>query len=149
VLVAAARDVASAPRNVTLEELARQVVLLREPGSGTRSTADELFDELGVSPAATVTVGSNGAIRESVQVGLGITLISRDAVAGELEQGMLEEWRAPTLPRHRNWHMVARAGDELPATAGLFLDHITGGCPNGDGFGLVGSGRPRLTSTGV
>lgn len=69
-----------------LAALSRQVVLLREPGSGTRSTAEELFDELGVSPTI-LTLGSNGAIRESVQVGLGITLISRDAVVRELDEG--------------------------------------------------------------
>ncbi len=72
-------------REVEVEELARQVLLLREPGSGTRSTALELYEELGITPSATLTLGSNGALRESVQVGLGVTLISRDAVARELE----------------------------------------------------------------
>lgn len=77
-------------------------------------------------------MGSNGAIRESAQVGLGITLISRDAVARDLDEGTLEEWRVPTLPRHRAWHLVARAGDELPATASLFVNHLTG--THADGF---------------
>ena len=108
-------------REVDVEELARQVLLLREPGSGTRSTALELYEELGITPAAALTLGSNGALRESVQVGLGITLISRDAVARELEEGTLEEWRCPTLPRHRAWHLVSRAGEDLAPTAELFL----------------------------
>ncbi|MEA2843111.1 MAG: LysR family transcriptional regulator, low CO2-responsive transcriptional regulator [Actinomycetota bacterium] len=112
-------------REVEVEELARQVLLLREPGSGTRSTALELYEELGITPAAALTLGSNGALRESVQVGLGITLISRDAVARELDEGTLEEWRCPTLPRHRAWHLVSRAGEDLSATAGLFLSHVT------------------------
>ena len=122
-------------REVSLSELSRQVLLLREPGSGTRSTALELFDELGISPAATLTLGSNGALRESVQVGLGITLISRDAVARELEEGTLEEWRYPTLPRHRAWHLVSRADEELAPTAGLFLTHVT--ADPEDGFVVV------------
>jgi len=63
-----------------------------------------------------LTLGSNGAIRESVQVGLGITLISRDAVAQELE-----EQREADLPRQRAWHVVARADEHLPATAGPSL----------------------------
>ena len=111
-------------RDVSLGELSRQVLLLREPGSGTRRTAEELFAELGISPA-TLTLGSNGALRESVQVGLGITLISHDAVARELEEGTLEEWRCPTLPRHRAWHLVSRADEDLAPTAGLFLAHVT------------------------
>jgi DNA-binding transcriptional LysR family regulator len=125
------------PRRHTLEELHDQVLLLRELGSGTRSTAEELLDELGISPP-TLTLGSNGAIRESVLVGLGITFISRDAVARELDEGALEEMAAgraqhgrgsqeeSMVPRHRAWHLVARAGDELPPTARLFLSHLAG-----------------------
>jgi len=135
VLVAAARPGSDGLREVTLDELARQVLLLREQGSGTRSTAEQLFEELGISPAATLTLGSNGALRESVQVGLGITLISRDAVARELEEGTLEEWRYPTLPRHRAWHLVSRADEELAPTAGLFLTHVT--ADPEDGFVVV------------
>jgi DNA-binding transcriptional LysR family regulator len=103
----------------------------------------ELLEELGISPA-TLTVGSNGAIRESVQVGLGITLISRDAVARELEDGTLEEWRCPTLPRYRAWHLAARTSDDLPATASLFVEHLAEGVPGDDGFSMVSSGRPGV-----
>ncbi|MGH9279935.1 MAG: LysR substrate-binding domain-containing protein [Acidimicrobiales bacterium] len=141
VLVAAGRGEGPSSREVTMAELTRQTLLLREPGSGTRSTAEELLDELGVSPAI-LTVGSNGAIRESVQVGLGITLISRDAVARELEDGTLEEWRVPTLPRHRAWHLVARTGDELPATASLFVNHLTG--TRADGFRRIDTKEERI-----
>jgi LysR family transcriptional regulator, low CO2-responsive transcriptional regulator len=123
-------------REVDVDELARQVLLLREPGSGTRSTAVELYEELGVSPSAVLTLGSNGALRESVQVGLGVTLISRDAVARELDEGTLEEWRCPTLPRHRAWHLVSRAGEDLAPTAELFLSHVTADAQ--EGFVLVG-----------
>ena len=121
-------------RDVDVETVGRSVVLLREEGSGTRGTAEELLDEMGIDPR-TLTLGSNGAIRESVQVGLGITLISRDAVARELDEGALEEWRCAALPRHRAWHVVARANEPLPATAGLFLSHLVG--EGADGFTLV------------
>jgi LysR family transcriptional regulator, low CO2-responsive transcriptional regulator len=135
VLVAAGKGEPSV-REVDVETVARSVVLVREEGSGTRRTAEELLDELGVRPR-TLTLGSNGAIRESVEVGLGITLISRDAVARELDEGTLEEWRCADLPRRRAWHVVARADEPLPATAGLFLRHLAG-----DGFSLVGAGSP-------
>jgi LysR family transcriptional regulator, low CO2-responsive transcriptional regulator len=127
VLVAPAREgrpAGRSPRAVTLDELAAAVWLLREPGSGTRSTSEELIEELGVAPP-TLTVGSNGAIRECVQAGLGISLMSSNAVARELAAGLLEEWRAPGLPRARAWHMVARSSEELPATAALFVAHLT------------------------
>ena len=138
VLVAAGTGKPSV-REVDVETLARSVVLVREEGSGTRGTAEELLDELGLHPR-TLTLGSNGAIRESVQVGLGITLISRDAVVRELDEGTLEEWRCADLPRQRAWHVAARADEHLPATAGLFLTHLADG--GRDGFTLVREASP-------
>jgi DNA-binding transcriptional LysR family regulator len=111
-------------RTVTLDELTAAVWLLREVGSGTRATAEELLEELGASPS-TLTVGSNGAIQECVQAGLGVSLMSRDAVARELDEGRLEEWRSEGLPLVRVWQVVARANEELPATAALFVAHLT------------------------
>jgi len=110
-------------RTVDAAELSTRVWLLRELGSGTRSTTEELFEELGVFPR-TLTLGSNGAIRESAQACRGVTLISRDAVARELEGGQLEEWHGAGLRRERAWHVAGRAGEELPATAALFLRHL-------------------------
>jgi DNA-binding transcriptional LysR family regulator len=107
-------------RQVLVAELAAQVWLVREQGSGTRSTVDELFEELGISPP-TLTLGSNGAIRESVSAGLGVTLISRDAVARELASGAVEEWRCPGVPLERSWHVVGHAQEDLTPTAALFL----------------------------
>jgi DNA-binding transcriptional LysR family regulator len=138
VLVAAGTGTPSV-REVDVETLAESVVLVREEGSGTRGTAEELLEELGVDPR-TLTLGSNGAIRESVQVGLGITLISRDAVARELDEGTLQEWRCSGIPRQRAWHVVARAHEHLPATAGLFLTHLVGA--GADGFTLVREASP-------
>ncbi|HYH48760.1 MAG TPA: LysR substrate-binding domain-containing protein [Acidimicrobiia bacterium] len=108
---------------VPVEELGRQVWLVREPGSGTRASTEELLARLGIAPSM-LTVGSNGAVRESVRVGLGVTLISRDAVRRELEDGTLREWRCPGLPLERAWHAVGGAGEQLPPTAGLFLAHL-------------------------
>ena len=83
-----------------------------------------MFDELGIQPA-TLTLGSNGAIRESVQVGLGVTLISLDAVPRELDNGDLDELVLPGGRRDRAWHVVGRRDEALPPTARLFLDHLT------------------------
>jgi DNA-binding transcriptional LysR family regulator len=116
-------------RHVPAAELAAQVWLLREPGSGTRATTEEFFQALGISPR-TLTIGSNGAIRESVLAGLGVTLISHDAVARELAEHTLQEWRGPNLPIERAWHVVTRAGEQIPATAELFVTElVAGGSP--------------------
>jgi DNA-binding transcriptional LysR family regulator len=110
--------------DVTLSQLAEATWLMREPGSGTRATAEELHEDLGINPQ-TLTLGSNGAIVESVKAGLGVALVSLDAASRELDAGNVVEWRAGPLPLRRRWHLVARAGEALPATAGLFVAHLT------------------------
>lgn len=127
-------------RHVGLDELARATWLLREPGSGTRGTTEELLRELELDPRV-LTVGSNGAILESVQVGLGITLLSRDAAAAELEAGSLQEWRYGPLPLRREWHVVGRAGEELDPTALLMLEHLGRAGDGGERFRLRPAGR--------
>lgn len=119
-------------RMASQEELAGATWLLREPGSGTRETAEELLRDLDVVPPV-LSIGSNGAILESVRIGLGITLISRDAVGPELETGRLVEWHHPGLPLRREWHLVGRADEDLTPTARLMLDHLVGA---DDGFHL-------------
>jgi LysR family transcriptional regulator, low CO2-responsive transcriptional regulator len=102
--------------------LARQAWLLREPGSGTRAATDALLTELDIAPL-TLMVGSNGAIRESASVGLGVTLISRDAVAAELADGRLAALPVPGTPMHRDWYLVAHPG-LLPPAAGRLVAYV-------------------------
>jgi LysR family transcriptional regulator, low CO2-responsive transcriptional regulator len=102
--------------------LARQTWLLREPGSGTRASTAALLAEMDIAPLA-LMVGSNGAIRESARVGLGVTLVSRDAVAAELAAGQLAEIPAKGTPLHRDWYLLARR-DELPPPASRLVDHV-------------------------
>ena len=102
--------------------LSRQAWLLREPGSGTRLSTEALIADLDITPPM-LTVGSNGAIRESAAVGLGVTLVSRDAVAHELASGRLAEIRVPGIPLHRDWYLVANPG-LLPLPAGRLVAHV-------------------------
>jgi DNA-binding transcriptional LysR family regulator len=102
--------------------LARQTWLLREPGSGTRASTAALLAELDIAPLA-LMVGSNGAIRESARVGLGVTLVSRDAVAAELAAGQLAEIGVPGTPLHRDWYLLARR-EGLPPPASRLVEHV-------------------------
>ncbi|WP_248964035.1 LysR substrate-binding domain-containing protein [Sphaerisporangium perillae] len=105
--------------------LAGRTWLLREPGSGTRATAEVLLDELNISPP-TLTIGSNTAIREAVIAGLGVSLMSRDAVIRDLASGAMAVRSTPGTPLRRDWHLVAHPG-RLPATATLFVRYLLSG----------------------
>ena len=85
-------------------DLARVPWLLREEGSGTRLATERLLADLDLGSAENgapevLTLGSNGAIKQGLVVGLGVTLISRFAVARELRDGALCEIGVAGTPR--------------------------------------------------
>lgn len=82
--------------------------LLRESGSGTRATTTMLFEELGISPARMV-LGSQGAVVAAAVAGLGVTLVSRQAVHRELASGALVELALAGTPLDRPWHVVTQS----------------------------------------
>jgi LysR family transcriptional regulator, low CO2-responsive transcriptional regulator len=92
--------------------------LLREPGSGTRDTVEEFLAAQGIVPRSIMTLGSNGAIKQAVSVGLGITLLSTHAAAAELATGTLRRVAVPGAPLRRQWFVLQRAGaPQLPDAA--------------------------------
>lgn len=82
--------------------------LLREEGSGTRTTVEVYLRSHDVAPPRLV-LGSNGAVVAGVVAELGVSLVSRDAVADHLADGRLVEVSAPGTPLRRPWHAVAGA----------------------------------------
>lgn len=95
--------------------------LLREPGSGTRSTLAALLEELDVNPPHLV-LGSHGAVVSAAVAGLGVTLVSRQAVSRELDAGALVELSVPGTPMNRPWHVVSQSRATLSTE--LLIDHL-------------------------
>lgn len=102
-------------------DLASVPWLLRGEGSGTRLATERLLADLGLGSAQAgapelLTLGSNGAIKQGLAVGLGITLIARLAVARELRDGILCEIPVPGTPLTRPWFvLLAATGPRRPA----------------------------------
>jgi len=95
--------------------------LLREAGSGTRAACQALLAELDADPA-TLTLGSNGAVVAGAVAGLGVTLVSRDAVAEMLAAGRLAELAVPHTPLRRPWHAVSHR--HASAAVELLVEHL-------------------------
>src|SRR5487761_1240495 len=95
--------------------------LLREAGSGTRTTGEALLAGWEADPPR-LTLGSNGAVVAGAAAGLGVTLVSRDAVARQLADGGLVVVKAPGTPLRRPWHAVT-AG-QVPASTALLIGHL-------------------------
>lgn len=95
--------------------------LLRERGSGTRTTLEALLSARDLDPPRMV-LGSNGAVVAAAVAGLGAALVSADAVASELETGKLAVVPVEGTPLVRPWHLVT-GQTPSPATR-LFVEHV-------------------------
>ena len=74
---------------VTVEELAKEPLILRETGSGTRKYVTELFEKEGYTPTIFMETANSDFIKELVSKGSGISLLVREAVQKELDQRKL------------------------------------------------------------
>jgi len=99
--------------------------LVREAGSGTRASAEELLNELAITPA-TLSVGSNLALKRLVELGLGVAVISTESVAKELAAGELVSLTVPPLPQRRKWCLAVRTGEPLAASMVGLVDYLGG-----------------------
>ncbi|MBA3408547.1 MAG: LysR family transcriptional regulator [Solirubrobacterales bacterium] len=105
VIITSAADPLAARRSVSIEELARRPWLMREEGSGTRTMTEDFLAGHGVRPEL-LTLGSNGAIKQSARAGLGVAIQSRLAAQLELDLGLLATIDlAVSLPR-RDWYLL-------------------------------------------
>ncbi len=80
-------------RSVSILDLTREPIILREEGSGTRQTIDEFLKYHGLSHRdlhIALVLGSTKSIKTTVEEGTGIALISKWAVKNELEDGRLK-----------------------------------------------------------
>ncbi|WP_094287484.1 LysR family transcriptional regulator [Mycobacterium lehmannii] len=95
--------------------------LLRESGSGTRATMAVVLEELEIAPRQMV-LGSHGAVVAAAVAGVGITLVSRQAVRRELDAGDLVELPVPGTPLSRPWHIVTQSPCTGPTE--LLIKHL-------------------------
>jgi DNA-binding transcriptional LysR family regulator len=99
-------------------------LLLREPGSGTRESAEEILREHGVDPHPAMQMASNGALKRAVAKGLGVTVLSSYAVRLELELHLLHRLDVRGFPVERKWHVVWARERFLSPAAQAFRRHL-------------------------
>ena len=109
---------------IPLSRLAEEPFLMREPGSGTRHVMERVFDERGIKVKTSVEVSGAAALNQSVQAGLGLALMSRDAVEMPLQLGRLVELNVEDFPIVRQWYLVHRVGKKLSTPAEAFKAFI-------------------------
>jgi len=126
VIVAAIDDPLAAVGEVTPEQLAARVFLVREPGSGTRTLMEGFLARAGIHPRIGMEIGSNETIKQAVIAGLGLTFISAHTVAAEIEDRRLAVVPVAGLPLWRRWYVVRLARKRPMPAAQMLHSFITG-----------------------
>jgi DNA-binding transcriptional LysR family regulator len=117
VLVTGPGDPLAGSDPVRPEELGDRTWLLREESSGTRALNERFLAGAGLAPR-TLTLGSNGAIKQAARAGLGVSLVSRASVQFELESGWLGAIPLTSPPVTRRWWVLRSAiGPVRPVVA--------------------------------
>ena len=111
-------------KSIDVSHLANEVFLMRENGSGTRGAMERFFSEHNVTVSTSMDVTGAEALKQSVQAGLGLALMSRDAVELEVKSGRLVELNVRDLPIYRNWYLVHRASKRFSPSALAFKNFI-------------------------
>jgi DNA-binding transcriptional LysR family regulator len=107
-------------RQVAPEEVAREPLIVREPGSATRLAMDQAFSESGVVPRIEMEIASNETIKQAVAAGFGLGFLSAHAVDQELAGGRLALVPVKGFPVMRQWYVVHRRDRTLPRIAEAF-----------------------------
>ncbi|SIS45705.1 LysR family transcriptional regulator [Salimicrobium salexigens] len=95
--------------NFSPEELEGKTWIVREEGSGTRRISEKFFSSVGIRPVSRLEFGSTQLIKEAVEAGLGITLLSRWTFKKEVKAGDLAIVNVEGLPVQRKFSLISRS----------------------------------------
>lgn len=91
---------------VIIHELVDERWILREDGSGTREATEKIFTKHKMAPASIMNFGSTQAIKEAVEAGLGISILSKWAIRREIENRQLQIVDVVGYPYTRKFSIV-------------------------------------------
>ncbi|ASS76305.1 LysR family transcriptional regulator [Tumebacillus algifaecis] len=96
--------------NIQAGDLEGQAFILREEGSGTRAVAEEFLQKIGVVPRKVITIGSTQGIKEAVEAGMGLAILSKWCVRREMKFGSLVRLKLESFHYSRHLSLLERAG---------------------------------------
>ncbi|MCM3241046.1 LysR family transcriptional regulator [Heyndrickxia oleronia] len=106
---------------VSISDLEEETWIVRELGSGTRMAAEKIFRHMSIAPKDVMEFGSTQLIKETVESGLGITLLSQLTIRKEMSMGLLKIIPIVGTPFKRKFSIVLRTSFKTKALE-VFID---------------------------
>jgi DNA-binding transcriptional LysR family regulator len=122
VVIAAPTHPLAGAVSIPMARLAREPLVVREPGSGTRAAFERHFSEHGLEYLPGCELNTNEAIKQSVQAGLGLGIVPLQTIDLELEARRLVVLPVEGFPLIRRWYIVHRCEKRLSAAALAFRE---------------------------
>jgi DNA-binding transcriptional LysR family regulator len=108
-------------KDIAFERFAREPLLVREHGSGTRLAVDRVFAEHKLQPVVRMELGSNETIKEAIMAGLGVSLMYRHAFGFDFDTERLALLDVRWLPHDASWHFIHPVAKQLSLVAQTFV----------------------------
>ena len=103
-----------------IEALGGAHILVRERGSGTRTTVERIFKDAGLHLRIGSEMSSNEAIKQMCAAGFGVAFLSMHTCVLELNAGVLRVLPMANNPVEREWFVMHLASRQLPQVAIAF-----------------------------
>jgi DNA-binding transcriptional LysR family regulator len=111
-------------KKVSIRALATEPFLVREAGSGTRGAMERFFADKGQELRTSMEMSSNEAIKQAVQAGLGLGILSLQTLELELALKRLAVLDVEGFPIMRHWYVVHRIDKRLSPATQAFKDFV-------------------------
>ena len=116
VIVSPRHDFARSASPVSLKALRDEILIVREPGSGSGEIVMEALDARGGRPDRLLEVGSTEAIKQVVAAGLGVAIVSAATVVDQVAVGKLKIVTLEGAPIERTlWQLKVPGRLRVPA----------------------------------
>ena len=119
-IVAPGHRLARAKAPIATEEVAEEIFLIREPGSGTREVVLAALDRHRIVPRSMLEVGSTEAIKRTVAGGFGIAIVSAAAAADQIALGRLRTLKLRNFAVRRMLSRLSLPARQPSAAAAAF-----------------------------
>jgi DNA-binding transcriptional LysR family regulator len=114
-------------KNISISELTKEPLIMREKGSGTRQMIEKSLEENKVNVdelMVSLYLGSTEAIKTAVEDGLGVSIISAWAARKEIKAGTLVANRFKDAKLTRHFSLIMRKKGFTSHTLSEFLEFL-------------------------
>lgn len=124
VVVAAYEHPLASKENISLKTLQNETFVVREKGSGTRTAMQRFFEEHNMEMTSSMEMNENEAIKQAVQAGMGLGVVSLHTLELELETKRLVILDVEGFPIIRHWYLVHRKDKRLSPITQAFKNFV-------------------------